>query len=480
MSSASPTPSAPTVLLGARQRALHVLGGGLLMLLCAALALGLWALTRAEPLFADLPLGRGVLGTCGLLGALGAGWGGLLVARGVRGARHVSERAPFDPSHPPGLAVLTLASALVFVLCDGRPGSRSGDGMETLLWYGLTCGPWLVPAVTLHALGQAAATAALGLGWTAPRLGPLQLFRAEGRLRVRWHCEDALSLMGFTRFEPDALHARPDLLAWAALAGPAASLLGAGALASLAYALGGTGPVEAQGLTALLWGGAFFHAALGLVHLKSFQTGSGQVSDAWRWHALLRMKPASEGMRLFALLQDESLARRPREWSPSVDQVLTAAAAPDESPQTVGWLHLFALTMLLDRADFPAARALLTRLVPQLDDQPASWALDVLLQGALLRALGDAPDAARARTLLEAARPYDNNPHYTRLAEAAVLLAEGQPEAARAALLAWEETFAHEVFSCIGNQWARERLHAALGVTEAAGAPPSAEVSPAR
>lgn len=478
MSSASESSSRQKVPLESGQRVLHVLLGGIVLLGCAGLFLLLGWITLTQ-LPSTVPLwGRATFGTCALVFALAAGWGGHLVARGMRGFRLVSERALrldralLDPSSPLGLSVLTLVSLLAFVLCDGRPGSLEGDGEVTALWYLVTCGFWLLPAVTLHEFGHAAAASALGLGWTSLRIGPLEVLRAEGRTRVHWHSEGLVSLLGFVRTDSRALYAAPSRMAWVALAGPAASLLGAGVHAALAYAQGGTGPGEAHGLAALLWGGAFLHAGLGLVNLTSFELGTGQLSDGALWLALRQLEKLSEGTRLVAVLNDEFSSLRPREWSPSVDAVLTAAAAPGESAKNSNWLHLLGLAMLLDRADFPAARALLKRLMSTLETLPPPYPQELLLQGSLLQALGDAPDAARARVLVEAATPHDIDPLYPRLAEAAVLLCEGQLEAARAALLEWESQIPHQSQWCIGNQWALERLRAALGVTEGPGPRP--------
>ncbi|WP_434385000.1 hypothetical protein [Melittangium boletus] len=475
MSSASATPSLQKLPLDPAQRVLHVLLGGVALLGCAALALLLGWLSLTAPLPSAPPWGRAVIGGCAVLFALGARWGGHLVARGVRGFRLVSERALrqdralLDPSSPLGLAFVTLCSALTFVLFGGRPGAL-GDAWElTALGYLFTCWLWLVPAVTLHEFGHAAAASALGLGWSTLRIGPLELHRAEGRTHVRWHAEGPVSLLGFVRTESRALYQAPSRLAWAALAGPAASLLGAGVHAALAYAVGDTGPRDAHGLAALLWGGAFLHAALGLFNLMPLRLATGQLSDGAIWLALRKLGAQPEDARLLGFLQVESSTRRPRDLSLPVDAVLTAASAPGASAETVGWLHLYALSMLLDRADFPAARALLTRLAPVLDTLPAPCPQELRLQGALLYALGEAPDAARARAFLVEAGPHATHPLYSRLAEAAVLLSEGQPEAAHAALREWEAE-AHAQGRAaqwrIGNQWAHERLCAALGEAE--------------
>ncbi|MBM7112550.1 M50 family metallopeptidase [Archangium primigenium] len=475
MSSASASSSLQKLPLDPAQRVLHVLLGGVALLGCAALALLLGWISLTAPLPAAPPWGRAVLGGCALLFALGARWGGHLVARGARGFRLVSERALrrnralVDPSSPQGLAFLTLTAVSAFLLLGGRPGALGDPWELTALGYVFTCGLWLVPAVTLHEFGHAAAASALGLGWSTLRIGPLELHRAEGRTHVRWHAEGLVSLLGFVRTESRALHEAPSRLAWVALAGPAASLLGAGVHAALAHALGDTGPRDAHGLAALLWGGAFLHAALGLFNLMPLRLATGQLSDGALWLALRRLAAQPEDARLLGTLQVESSTRRPRDWSLPVDPVLTAASAPGASAETGGWLHLYALCMLLDRADFPAARALLTRLAPTLDTLPAPCPQELRLQGALLYALGEAPDAARARAFLKAAGPHATHPLYPRLAEAAVLLGEGQPEAARAALLAWEADGHAQGLTAqwrIGNQWALERLRAALGVAE--------------
>jgi hypothetical protein len=131
-------------------------------------------------------------------------------------------------------------------------------------------------------------------------------------------------------------------------------------------------------------------------------------------------------------------------------------------------LRLYALCILLDRDDLAAARALLEDPVV-LSSSCVELRQEFLLQHALLYALCGL-DATRARACLEEeaeAGPHATNPFYPRLAEAAVLLAEGRDAEARTALTQWEEealASGRRAELIIGNLWALERLRAALGL----------------
>lgn len=449
--------------------------GGVVLLGCAGLSC-LLAWIALVHLRSDTSLlGRGVLGLCAPLFALAARWGGQLALRGVRGVRLVSERA-LRRDHAlqsllngVGLFVLMAAAVLVFVLSGGRPwpSSAASSGGNTVAWYLLTSELWLLPAVLLHELGHAAAASALGVGWTTLRIGPFEVLREGGRTRVRWQLRGAASMLGYVQLDPRAFQEAPSRMAWVVLAGPATSGLCAAIHVAVAHALGSTGPGDAQGLSALLWGGAFIHAGSCLFNLLPVRVESGHLSDGALWLVLRQWRIQSEGMRLLGTLQSESLTLRPRQWSLGADALLAAASAPGESAEARGWLQLYALAWWLDRGELAPARALLERLAPTLDTLPEPCPRELRLQGALLHAL-DGPDTARARSFLAAVDPHSTHPLYPRLAEAAVLWSEGREADARAALQAWQEARQASGMAeqwCIGNQWALERLYAALGQT---------------
>lgn len=159
----------------------------------------------------------------------------------------------------------------------------------------------------------------------------------------------------------------------------------------------------------------------------------------------------------------KSVGSRPRAWS-HTSEFLEEAAERD--PAVRDGLLLYAAAVARDRGDHPRADALLTRALASVDSDDGSWVQEFELQAALADALvrGDA-GAARAR--LGRFGPHPIVPSYPLLAEAAARLAEGRREEAAAALDEWirgaKASGPGLAGIVVGNEWAVERLEAALG-----------------
>jgi hypothetical protein len=453
-------------------RVLNVLLG-LVVLLGGA---GLSLLFGSMVFFREVTVtGAGLFGLFSLLFALAAWWGGTLALRGVRGFRLVSQqalrrdRALRNPSSLAVLAFVMVSAGLLFLMTEGRPWFDSRSfGLTTFVWYFIISELWLLPSVAVHELGHAATAWCVGIPWTSLRIGPFEVVRTlEGRRRVRWHADGLGPMLGLARFDARAPLEAPDRFAWVVLGGPVANALLALGFVVVARTLGGTTPGSALGLSALLWAGAILNAFLAVFNLLPRRLSSGMDTDGAQLLKLWRFQRQSPGALLLARIQVASLTLRPREWNLSAEALLHAARTPGETPEMTATHTLYALCILLDREEVAAARALLNSPGPDVASH-ARLHREFLLQDALMRALDEA-DPTRARALLVQVESLalPGEPFYPRLAEAAVLLAEGRTDEARTALTQWEQAARAE--GCwnefiTGNLWAFERLHAALGV----------------
>jgi hypothetical protein len=167
---------------------------------------------------------------------------------------------------------------------------------------------------------------------------------------------------------------------------------------------------------------------LGLVTLVPARTG-GFYSDGAR---MLRLMKASEEtereVALIALTGMSMAGTRPREWDRAL--VEQGAGIRDGGPFEVGGRQ-FAYAHALDNGDIDSAREHLHAALERVDQLPAGARGSLFLAAATFHALYDG-DAATARACLARARTgMMAAPHQRRLAEAAVLLAEGDVAGAR-------------------------------------------------
>jgi hypothetical protein len=234
---------------------------------------------------------------------------------------------------------------------------------------------------------------------------------------------------------------------------------------------------------ALLLGGAAANAAVGVSILATIAGWRSPISLVGLFGGLLScgmaalsLVPASspitglpsDGLQLIRLvigqaprglarqiLTETIAGKRPRDWTVSLTACVEAAAKDD------GWATLFAYSRAVDEGVFTTARQMLERA---LTSQDLGVRTDVALQAAMFHALVDR-DAARARAALtHDAGTSDRS--YSKLAEAAVLVAEGRNSEARAARDEW---LAHlspsgeaRALRMGSNEWALDALGRAL------------------
>ena len=425
-------------------RALLIAVGFLIGLSGAGLAMLMgWALMHART--PEL-IAVGV-GTVGLFSVI-AVYGGHLVRRGLRGWSRVGEFAHASRRYEP---LITTASSfivlgfgvVVWISSGGRPGSW---------WWYFAVGLTLIPlGGAIHELGHLLVGLAQGRKFGEMWIWPFRAIRSRSASlppMPAWLPE--VDRLGYVRWLDTGEDCAPaaDLLMIAA--GPAANLVAGGLL------LMATGRGEADGvLLPLLRAAGFVNVLLGALNLTEWRVGSD------RWRILQILRPGYRSHQFLMRLLVRALDTRPRDWGVTSRQ-LTDEAAPD--PAEGGWLRLLALGVAIDRDD----RAEIDRIFALHAQEPVGppeVLREFSLQRALLGALRDG-DAIAARAAIQRAPSVDAG--YSDLAEAAVRLAERHVPESRVLLERWRLSAQSHPGWIAGNQWAVERLEAALGTSERA------------
>jgi hypothetical protein len=286
-----------------------------------------------------------------------------------------------------------------------------------------------------HELGHVLAGRLVGFRTLLFVVGPFRLERSEHGFRPAFN-RDVMTAGGLAAMVPVGLEDLRRRTIVMVAGGPLASLMIGTQFLALYHATSGV----------LLRGGfASIHAAvallaigcasllIGLLTLIPGRAG-GFYSDGARLLRLMRVTQETEReVALLALSGLTIAGTRPSEWDSEL--VALGAGIRDGGPFEVGGRQ-FAYAHALDRGDIDAARQHLNAALERSKQLPAASRSSLLLAAATFAALYDA-DAARARGCLEAAAREDLlvAPHQRLLAEAAVLLAEGEFTAARAAAL---------------------------------------------
>jgi hypothetical protein len=184
-------------------------------------------------------------------------------------------------------------------------------------------------------------------------------------------------------------------------------------------------------LTALgLLGFGTISLFIGLISLVP-NTAGGFYFDGARMLSLMRADANSEGeVALLALTALSMAGTRPREWDRRL--VERAAALRDDGPLEVRG-RFVAYAHELDTGDADAARTHLEAALARLERLPRAAQAPLRLAATTFYALFDA-DTDRARAHFDrAGRGLFAEPHQRRLAEAALLLAQGHNTAAQEA-----------------------------------------------
>lgn len=294
--------------------------------------------------------------------------------------------------------------------------------------------------VVAHEAGHVAAGAFAGFRPLLLVAGPLRIEWTSGRTRVRLNRSLALA-GGLALCAPVGVHDLRRRTMVLVAGGPIASLmLGAQCLAVwsvLSPMFDDRAGFGAMAMFALLLGGVI-SVAVGLITLVPMRAG-GFYSDGARLLRLMRNdEETAREVALLALMGLMLGGTRPRDWR--AELVRSAVSIRDDGPFEASALQ-FAHIHALDTGDIEAARSYLEETLVRVERLPAAARAALHRAAAVFFALYDG-DAARARGCLEASGPGTSlmeAPHERLLAEAAVLLAEGDRAGAGRAATAAQE-----------------------------------------
>jgi hypothetical protein len=302
----------------------------------------------------------------------------------------------------------------------GAPRTGERDWGELALLIGAIPAAIFL-AILAHELGHLLGGRLVGFRFALLIAGPLKVQRIGERLRFGLNRSLGLS-GGLAACAPSTAEthnlARRMLVMVAG--GPLTSLiLGLLALAAVPLSAG------FAEITLLLLG--VVSLALAIATLIPLSTGGFQ-SDGRRILMLLRGGAEAERWCAAAAATFTAMASRPRAIDPAL--IAAATALPDGSLDDVG-AHFLGYNAAIDRGDLAGATAHLAYVLAHREGYPAPLRPMLLLEGAYLAARRG--DAQEARDLFDQARGGALIEPYTlSRVEAAVLLAEGQPEAATA------------------------------------------------
>jgi hypothetical protein len=360
-----------------------------------------------------------------------------LVPRPRRPRRPLGPRRPRHPGPPVSRALLLRAAlavgaGLALVALGGGAALPLSEPRVVAL---VVAFPMLyLLCVAVHELGHVGAAVLVGFRPLLFVVGPLRVQRNGARLEPGLNRSTALS-GGLVVCAPLGSHDLRRRTLVMAAGGPVASLMfGAQclafwmALAALPRAVDGPVANLLHVTLAFLGIGSLI---LGLLTLLPTRVG-GFYSDGARMLRLMRSGEETEREVALLTLTGLSLGgMRPRDWDAALVQ--RSAAIRDGGAFEVGGLQ-FAYAHALDSGDIAAARTHLHAVLERVRQLPAAGRASVHLSAATFCALFDG-DAAQARAHLARAGIHGalSARHQRRLAEAALLLAEGDATAAAAA-----------------------------------------------
>jgi hypothetical protein len=298
--------------------------------------------------------------------------------------------------------------------------------------------PSILFVIAVHELGHVAAGVMAGYRLLALIVGPLACSNAKGRLRVEvnpsWSLAGGIAVLVPQGVGLPSRGAAVLLFA----GGPFASIL----LAAAAFALRWGADFDAVRRSTVAAG---VHASWELfVSMATLLVGAGSAaiaiatllpqriggftSDGASILILLRGGERSDRLRaISSLLGRVTAGIRPREWS--ADELRAAARPADGSPHDAAGASMI-LSAALDRGDLAAAREAIERMRRLAGSAPSISSGELHAAEAFIAAIDG--DASAARAALGRIDPtFVEGPTLARIA-AAVLLAEGRDEDARA------------------------------------------------
>lgn len=281
--------------------------------------------------------------------------------------------------------------------------------------------------VLVHEVGHLTGGRLAGFRAYLLLVGPLRVERVRERWTVGLNPRIA-TWGGLAASAPDDARNLRGRMALYAAAGPGANLLSGIAVLAVLVAWAGSLPPVLHAWMIAFTLGSF---VLGVLTLIPGQA-AGMYTDGGRLLRLLRTGPELEGDLALIALTGLSLAgRRPREWPQEL--VAQALSLPPDSLMGV-FARQVAYLRTLDLGDVEAAKAHLDEALDHREVMGTAGGATIRLHGAFFYAThGD--DVLRARRLLDEARESPLEARHLRpMAEAAVLMAEGDETGARAKL----------------------------------------------
>lgn len=283
---------------------------------------------------------------------------------------------------------------------------------------------WLVLAT--HELGHAIGGWLAGFSLHFYAVGPLRIDQQAGRFKVSFNRTPSL-WGGMAASSPDPQNIPPSeplrrKMLLLVAGGPLASLL-SGLMAFPAILLWPTHPRWAFAIM------VFAFASLLIAFVTMLPIGnSGFVNDGGRILQLLRRSEAAYRWISLATLGTLASQVRPRLWPAHLIEDTTRNPEPSYDGIMSMWMRF---SWHLDRKEIPEAKLWLERALTHVEDWPAA-AQPILHSSAADFYARLEPDIPRARQhLAQAQKPGFMQPEAIALAEASVLIAEGNAAAAR-------------------------------------------------
>ena len=294
--------------------------------------------------------------------------------------------------------------------------------MHELQWLALAMLPATLLSGAIHEAGHVLAGSACGFSFAWVRVGPFWLKQEDRRWRLRFQPVSLLSFDGASRVAPHRLgFSRARAIALVA-GGPLLSLICAG-LALLVYRWPFAGHPF---LRALLYDFSLISLAASLLSLLPFDTGS-RLTDGYMLRELATT--ASRARRFWYWLQVSAHwtdGVLPRDWDRAA---LATACSLEDGSKLEARVRQLAYYAALDRDEIGEARLHLQRAQQLRARLPVESALLLDLDAAWFDAAVEGrPEAARTRLNQTRTQVHGWQRVAVRIAETAVLLAEGRTE----------------------------------------------------
>ncbi|MBX2997597.1 MAG: hypothetical protein KF893_03730 [Caldilineaceae bacterium] len=279
-------------------------------------------------------------------------------------------------------------------------------------------------ALVLHEIGHLIGGILVGFRFALLIVGPLKIHRQGEEIRLGWNSQMGL-FGGLAATYPTDTHNLVQRMVVVVAGGPAMSALTA-LFSALALTL--LPPLQFPALWLFLLLLAFASAGV-LLAVTIPGRASGFLSDRARLQALLsRGSTAQRQADLLAITALTMSGRRPRQWDQAV--VERAMSIGDGSVDDLA-AHLFAYTHWLDMDEVERAGSALDYVLARRGTLPEMMRPGLHLEAAFFTAY-HCEDASTARAWLVQGKGGIVDAHNRLRAEAAVLLADGQAEAAAA------------------------------------------------